>query len=142
MFYDAEHFFDGYRANPDYALETLRPRPEAGAAVVILCDTNGGTMPEQVAEAVAHAKAAVGCEVGIHCHNDCELAVANTLAAVRAGATQVQGTDERHRRALRQRGPGQRRRQPGAEVRLRRAAARQPGPADGGVAGTSTSWRT
>jgi 2-isopropylmalate synthase len=60
--------------------------------VVILCDTNGGTMPERVAEVVAKAKAGLGCEVGIHCHNDCELAVANTLAAVRAGATQAQGT--------------------------------------------------
>lgn len=92
VFYDAEHFFDGYRANPEYALRTLRAAADAGASVVILCDTNGGTMPERVADVVARVKSVLSCEVGIHCHNDCELAVANTLAAVRAGATQVQGT--------------------------------------------------
>ena len=92
VFYDAEHFFDGHRANPNYALKTLKAAADAGANVVILCDTNGGTMPERIAEVVAEVKRAVSCEVGIHCHNDCELAVANTLAAVRAGASQVQGT--------------------------------------------------
>ncbi|AWM37905.1 2-isopropylmalate synthase [Gemmata obscuriglobus] len=92
VFYDAEHFFDGYRANPEYALRTLKAAAGAGAAAVILCDTNGGTMPERVAEVVAIVTRALPCEVGIHCHNDCELAVANSLAAVRAGATQVQGT--------------------------------------------------
>jgi 2-isopropylmalate synthase len=92
VFYDAEHFFDGYRANPEYALRTLNAAEEAGASVVILCDTNGGTMPERVAELVSEVKQHLRCEVGIHCHNDCDLAVANTLAAVRAGATQVQGT--------------------------------------------------
>jgi 2-isopropylmalate synthase len=92
VFYDAEHFFDGYKANPEYALRTLRAAEGAGASVVILCDTNGGTMPERVAELVAEVKRHLRCEVGIHCHNDCDLAVANTLAAVRAGATQVQGT--------------------------------------------------
>jgi len=92
VFYDAEHFFDGYRANPDYALRTLRAAADAGASVVILCDTNGGTMPERVAEVVTAARGVLSCEIGIHCHNDCDMAVANTLAAVRAGATQVQGT--------------------------------------------------
>ncbi|MBY0512694.1 MAG: citramalate synthase [Gemmataceae bacterium] len=92
VFYDAEHFFDGYRANPDYALRTLRAAADAGAGVVILCDTNGGSMPERVAEVVQHVRRELACDVGIHCHNDCELAVANTLAAVRAGASQVQGT--------------------------------------------------
>ena len=92
VFYDAEHFFDGHRANPDYTLRTLRAAADAGASVVILCDTNGGSMPERVGEVVAEVRRAVACEVGIHCHNDCELAVANTLAAVRAGATQAQGT--------------------------------------------------
>ncbi|HEY2909216.1 MAG TPA: citramalate synthase [Gemmataceae bacterium] len=92
VFYDAEHFFDGYRANPDYAMRTLQAAAEAGASVVILCDTNGGTMPERIAEVVTAAKKGVACELGIHCHNDCELAVANSLAAVLAGATQVQGT--------------------------------------------------
>ena len=92
VFYDAEHFFDGHNANPGYALETLQAAAGAGAAAVVLCDTNGGTMPERVADVVAAVREVVACEVGIHCHNDCELAVANTLAAVRAGATQVQGT--------------------------------------------------
>jgi 2-isopropylmalate synthase len=92
VFYDAEHFFDGYRANPEYALKTLAAAATAGASVTILCDTNGGTMPERVAEVVQAVKREVSSEVGIHCHNDCELAVANSLAAVRAGATQVQGT--------------------------------------------------
>ncbi len=92
VFYDAEHFFDGLKANRGYALRTLRVAAEAGASAVILCDTNGGTMPEFVADAVRQVRELVPCEVGIHCHNDCDLAVANTLAAVRAGATQVQGT--------------------------------------------------
>jgi 2-isopropylmalate synthase len=92
VFYDAEHFFDGFKANPEYAIRTLKAAASAGASVVIPCDTNGGTMPERVAEVIAAVKREVNCEVGIHCHNDCELAVANTLAAVRAGASQVQGT--------------------------------------------------
>ena len=92
VFYDAEHFFDGYQANPEYAIRTLQAAERAGASCVILCDTNGGTMPEQVAERVRTVREAVRCNVGIHTHNDCELAVANSLAAVREGATQVQGT--------------------------------------------------
>src|SRR4051812_1436679 len=92
VFYDAEHFFDGYRHNPDYALATLRTAQEAGASVVILCDTNGGTLPDKVAERVAAVRRALRVELGIHCHNDCDVAVANTLAAVAQGATQVQGT--------------------------------------------------
>jgi 2-isopropylmalate synthase len=92
VMYDAEHFFDGYRANPEYALQTLKAARAAGATVLILCDTNGGTMPERVAELVTLVRRELDCEIGIHCHNDCDLAVANTLAAVRAGASQVQGT--------------------------------------------------
>jgi 2-isopropylmalate synthase len=92
VFYDAEHFFDGWKANPDYALKTVQAAAEGGASTVILCDTNGGTMPEVIAEAVAAVRRALPCAIGIHCHNDCDLAVANSLAAVRAGATQVQGT--------------------------------------------------
>lgn len=92
VFYDAEHFFDGYRHNRDYALQTLKAAEGAGAEVVILCDTNGGSMPEQVAESVALVRQSLRCEIGIHTHNDCDLAVANTLAAIRAGATQAQGT--------------------------------------------------
>ncbi len=92
VFYDAEHFFDGYRANPAYALETLKAAQSAGARTVILCDTNGGTMPEQIASIVAIVARELKVDVGIHCHNDCDLAVANSLAAVQAGARQVQGT--------------------------------------------------
>jgi 2-isopropylmalate synthase len=92
VFYDAEHFFDGYKANPEYAIRSLQAAQKAGASCVILCDTNGGTMPEQIAERVRAVRLAVKCDVGIHTHNDCELAVANTLAAVREGAVQVQGT--------------------------------------------------
>src|SRR5262249_28178610 len=92
VFYDAEHFFDGFRRNPDYALRTLKAAQDAGASVVILCDTNGGSLPEQIAEAVTKVRQALKCEIGIHCHNDCDVAVANTLAAVQHGATQVQGT--------------------------------------------------
>ncbi|MDB5297145.1 MAG: leuA 1, partial [Phycisphaerales bacterium] len=90
--YDAEHFFDAYKADPAHALRTLAAAQEAGASVLCLCDTNGGTMPEQVAEAVAAVVAATGARVGIHTHNDCGLALANALAAVRAGASQAQGT--------------------------------------------------
>ena len=92
VFYDAEHFFDGFKANPEYAIQTLKAAEAAGASAVILCDTNGGTMPERIAECVGVVKQSIKCDVGIHCHNDCDVAVANTLAAVRAGATQVQGT--------------------------------------------------
>ena len=92
VFYDAEHFFDGFQANPEYALATLRAAESAGASVSILCDTNGGSLPDQIAAGVAAARSAVKVPIGIHCHNDCDLAVANTLAAVAGGATQVQGT--------------------------------------------------
>ena len=89
--YDAEHFFDGYNANSKYALETLEAAKAAGAHVLCLCDTNGGTLPERIAEITAAVRARFDGTLGIHCHNDAELAVANTLAAVRVGATHVQG---------------------------------------------------
>ena len=92
VFYDAEHFFDGYRHNPEYALQTLRTAQDAGASVIILCDTNGGTLPDEVAATVAAVRKQLRGPLGIHCHNDCDVAVANTLAAVAQGATQVQGT--------------------------------------------------
>ncbi len=92
VFLDAEHFFDGYRANRDYALEVLRTAAEAGAGVLALCDTNGGMLPSWVGDVVGDVVAATGARVGIHCHNDTGCAVANTLAAVDAGATHVQGT--------------------------------------------------
>ncbi|HEX6515463.1 MAG TPA: citramalate synthase [Nocardioidaceae bacterium] len=92
VFLDAEHFFDGYRANRDYALEVLRTAYDAGAEVVALCDTNGGMLPPWVSDVVHDVLEATGVRVGIHCHNDTGCAVANTLAAVDAGASHVQGT--------------------------------------------------
>lgn len=92
VFYDAEHFFDGYKAAPDYALATLGAAAEAGAARLVLCDTNGGSLPSFVAELTRLVVARFAVPVGIHTHNDAELAVANALAAVQAGARQVQGT--------------------------------------------------
>ena len=90
--YDAEHFFDGAAADPDYAMATLAAAIEGGADRVVLCDTNGGSLPDVVAKRVADVLAACPVPVGIHAHNDGELAVANSLAAVAAGATHVQGT--------------------------------------------------
>jgi 2-isopropylmalate synthase len=92
VIYDAEHFFDGYRAHPDYALQTLRAAAEAGASLLVLCDTNGGTMPGQIEEIVAHVARQFDTPLGIHCHNDSGLAVANSIIAVQAGAVHVQGT--------------------------------------------------
>jgi 2-isopropylmalate synthase len=92
VFYDAEHFFDGLKHRPKVALDTLRAAEEAGAKVIILCDTNGGSLPEEIAVGVQRAVQAVTTPIGIHCHNDCDVAVANTLAAIAEGATQVQGT--------------------------------------------------
>jgi 2-isopropylmalate synthase len=92
VFLDAEHFFDGYRDNRDYAIEVARVAAEAGAEVIALCDTNGGMLPEWVSDVVHDVIESTGVRVGIHCHNDTGCAVANTLAAVAAGATHVQGT--------------------------------------------------
>jgi len=92
VFYDAEHFFDGFRANPEFALKTVKAAEEAGAKVIVLCDTNGGRMPEDIAVAVEAVRKELRIPVGIHVHNDCELAVANSLTAVDHGAVQVQGT--------------------------------------------------
>ncbi|MDW7709074.1 MAG: citramalate synthase [Deferrisomatales bacterium] len=90
--YDAEHFFDGYKASPEYALRTVRAALRGGADVVVLCDTNGGSLPTEIGRIVGEVREAVPGVLGIHCHNDGELAVANTLVAVEAGATHVQGT--------------------------------------------------
>ena len=92
VFFDAEHFFDGFKANPDYSLRCLRIAAEAGASCLVLCDTNGGTLPGEISIAVEAASKQANVPLGIHAHNDGELAVANTLAAVNAGASQVQGT--------------------------------------------------
>ncbi|MCH7687055.1 MAG: citramalate synthase, partial [Planctomycetes bacterium] len=92
LVYDAEHFFDGYFNNPEYALKTIQVAQEAGAQIVVLCDTNGGRLPEEIVEGVEAARKVLSIPVGIHCHNDCEVAIANSLAAVDHGAIHVQGT--------------------------------------------------
>lgn len=92
VFYDAEHFFDGYRANPEYALETLKVAEKAGADCLVLCDTNGGMMPGEIGRIFKEVKSYVKIPLGIHAHNDSETAVANTIVAVENGAIQVQGT--------------------------------------------------
>jgi 2-isopropylmalate synthase len=92
VIYDAEHFFDGYKADRVYALETLRAAIKGGAEIVVLCDTNGGAMPWEITEVVRAVQAALQFPVGIHTHNDGECAVSNTLAAVREGVRHVQGT--------------------------------------------------
>lgn len=92
VFYDAEHFFDGYKNNPEYALQTIRKASEAGADCLVLCDTNGGSLPHEITRIVTHVTSELTTPVGIHVHNDGGLAVANSLAAVEAGAVQVQGT--------------------------------------------------
>lgn len=94
VFYDAEHFFDGFKEDPEYALETLKRALRAGADCLVLCDTNGGTLPHEIAEIIKRVKEVLGDEVplGIHAHNDSDCAVANSLVAVQLGVIQVQGT--------------------------------------------------
>jgi 2-isopropylmalate synthase len=92
VIFDAEHFFDGFRANPDYAIECLKAAQDGGADWIVLCETNGGRLPGEIREALTQVNRAVKTPLGIHCHNDSELAVANTLAGVEMGVTQVQGT--------------------------------------------------
>ncbi len=92
VFLDAEHFFDGYRSNPAYALECVRAAAEAGADVIALCDTNGGMMPTELGNIVRAVADQTGARLGIHCHDDTSCGVANTLVAVEAGVTHVQGT--------------------------------------------------
>jgi 2-isopropylmalate synthase len=92
VIFDAEHFFDGYRSNPEYALECLQAAQQGGADWIVLCDTNGGRLPSEIREAIGRVNGAINVLLGIHCHNDGELAVANTMAAVEMGVRQVQGT--------------------------------------------------
>jgi 2-isopropylmalate synthase len=92
VFYDAEHFFDGYKANPEYALKTLTAAQDAGSDCIILCDTNGGTMPFEVERIIKDVRKQISTPLGIHTHNDGECAVANSLIAVNEGIVQVQGT--------------------------------------------------
>ena len=92
VIYDAEHSFDGYADEPDYALATWQAAEKAGADCIVLCDTNGGRLPREIAATTALAKSKLNCAIGIHTHNDCGFGVANAIAAVEAGAMQVQGT--------------------------------------------------
>ena len=97
VFYDAEHFFDGWKLDPDYSAATIAAAARAGATRIVLCDTNGGTLPDEIATLVGAASSALqsagaSVPVAIHCHNDCDVAIANSLSAVAAGAVQVQGT--------------------------------------------------
>ncbi|MFC1899817.1 citramalate synthase [Chloroflexota bacterium] len=92
VFFDAEHFFDGFKVNPEYAKRTLVEAFSAGADCLVLCDTNGGALPDEISSVIKDIKKEIKAPIGIHAHNDGELAVANTLAAVKAGVVQVQGT--------------------------------------------------
>ena len=92
VIYDGEHFFDGYRDDPEYALATLRAARDAGADMLVPCDTNGGTMPWDVYRIIHELKDGLGVPIGIHAHNDCELGVACSIAGIQAGAVHVQGT--------------------------------------------------
>ena len=92
VIFDAEHFFDGWVANPEFTIECLRAAADGGATLVCLCDTRGGSLPGDIRAGVEAAQAAVDTPLGIHCHNDGEMAVANSVAGVQAGCIQVQGT--------------------------------------------------
>jgi 2-isopropylmalate synthase len=92
VIYDAEHSFDGYKNEPEYALATWRAAEQAGAGCIVLCDTNGGCLPSEISKITAVAKAELSARIGIHTHNDCGFGVANAIAAIDAGASQVQGT--------------------------------------------------
>ena len=92
VIYDAEHFFDGFGANPEYAMQTLLAAEEGGADLICLCDTNGGSLPGRLQDSIRKVQAVIKLPLGIHCHNDSDLAVANSLAAVEAGIVHVQGT--------------------------------------------------
>ncbi len=92
VIYDAEHFFDGYKSDPEYALKTLQAAADANVDCIVLCDTNGGTLPHEFPAIMDAVKKAVSVPIGIHAHNDSECAVANSLMAVNCGAVHVQGT--------------------------------------------------
>ncbi|MFV0504500.1 MAG: citramalate synthase [Lachnospirales bacterium] len=92
VIFDAEHFFDGYKANKDYAIKTILTAEKAGATTIVLCDTNGGTFPEEMGEIVKEVSSKVKVKIGVHCHNDCAMAVANSIFAVKYGARHIQGT--------------------------------------------------
>lgn len=92
VIFDGEHFYDGYKNNPEYSIDTLKVAKEAGAEIVVLCDTNGGTLPTEIKNITENVLKEINIEVGIHCHNDMAMAVANSIMAVEGGATHIQGT--------------------------------------------------
>lgn len=92
VIFDGEHFFDGYKNNREYAMKAIKTAEEAGADCIVLCDTNGGTMPSEIAEILQHVSKETNVQIGIHCHDDCGVSVANSIIAIKNGATQVQGT--------------------------------------------------
>jgi len=92
VFFDAEHFFDGYKSNSNYAIQTLQAAVKGGVDCLVLCDTNGGTLPSDIAPVVKDIKRKFDIDIGIHAHNDCELAVAVSITAVENGVTHVEGT--------------------------------------------------
>lgn len=92
VIFDAEHFFDGYKHNREYAMKAIKMAEKAGADCIVLCDTNGGTMPGEIAEIIQYVSKEITVELGIHCHDDCGVSVANSIIAIKNGATQVQGT--------------------------------------------------
>ena len=92
VIFDAEHFFDGYKSNKEYAIATLREAKDAGATTLVLCDTNGGTLPNEIGEITSLIVKDLGVNIGIHCHNDIDMAVANSIVAVQSGVNHIQGT--------------------------------------------------
>lgn len=92
VIFDAEHFFDGYKENSEYAIKTIESAEESGATTIVLCDTNGGTLPEEIKDITSEVRKIVKCKIGVHCHDDIGMAVANSIMGVLGGATQIQGT--------------------------------------------------
>ena len=142
VFFDAEHFFDGYKANPEFALRVLEAAATEGAEVLVLCDTNGGSLPHEVQRIVGEVLAYFGADqpIGIHTQNDTGCAVANSVAAVVAGATPGAGHDQRLRRAHRQRQPHDLHPEPRAEDGHRDACPRAASSGSPRSAATSPSW--
>ena len=134
VFLDAEHFFDGYRRNPDFALSVLAAAEEAGAEALVLCDTNGGSLPDDVGQAVADVRERTSAQLGIHCHNDAGCAVANSLVAVQAGVDPGAGVHQRLRRAGGQHRPVGGHPQPVAQAQHPHHPGRSPGAAHPGGA--------
>ena len=144
VIYDAEHFFDGFKKNRDYAIQTLLAAEAAGAHCLVLCDTNGGSLPHEIAGIIREVKGIVKADtpLGIHVHNDTDCAVANSLAAVSEGDQPRPGDLQRLRRALRQRQPGLDHPEPHAEDGPRRASRRRTCASCATCRASSRSWPT